>query len=99
MGTKIYDSCDDLLLRQIWAGTPFIVDAYTGSVGQARWYEMAAWLNERFGPQAFPWTDKKGRWFLGSATIHGWTWLGFDTQEALDEFAARWMTDETAVAG
>lgn len=99
MGTPLYDRLDQHHMRQVWEGTPFMVDAFTGSVGQPRWREMAAWLTEKFGPQAYPWGGKAGRWFLGTATIHGWTWLGFDTQEALDEFTARWVTDETAVAG
>lgn len=80
----------DGLMREVWGGTPWMVDAYDGPDHEPRRREMLEWCLERFGPEAWPLHGRPGRWHRGGATINGWTWFGFDTEEALAEFEAAW---------
>lgn len=80
------------LMRKVWSVTPWMVDAYTGSIAEERVRAMLCWCHEAFGDQASPIHDKAGRWQCGGATIYGWTWFGFSTREELEQFIARWPT-------
>lgn len=77
------------LMHYVWSVTPWIIDCYTGSINDERMREMRGWLRENMGPQAFPIHGKAGDWQYGSATIQGWTWVGFATEEQLSRFVER----------
>ncbi len=89
------------LMRKVWQGTPWIVDAYTGSIGNhGRYREIMDWCRERFGPESSPIHGNPGQWRSGSATVIGYTWMGFATKEMMDEFMQQWgdvPEEETAV--
>ena len=78
------------LMVKVWSGTPWMVDAFTGSVADTRDFEMRDWCYEHFGEQAWPIHGKPGDWHRGSATVFGRTWFGFATEEMLNQFAERW---------
>jgi hypothetical protein len=78
------------LMRQVWEGTPWMVDAFTDGTGSGRDREMRDWCREQFGPEAWPIHGRPGQWQRGSATINGWTWFGFATKAQMDQFIARW---------
>lgn len=84
------------LMRDVWAATPWMVDAFTGDYGRER--EILEWCYEQFGPQASQIHGKPGTWYRGSATVYGHTWFGFATAEQLARFAQRWPTPAGEVA-
>lgn len=98
MGSELYARMIELnadereriqaLMRKAWDATPWMLDAWTGD--QERLRAIREWCAERFGPEGWPLHDRPTRWFLGGATIGGWTWMGFDTEEAMREFEAAW---------
>jgi hypothetical protein len=82
------------LMAQVWSGTPWMVDAYTGSHDDPRQYEIIAWCREMFGPEAWPIHGKPGQWHRGGATIDGWNWIGFATESQMQQFLERWPAPE-----
>lgn len=74
------------LVEKVWSGTPWMVNAYTGSCGDDRDCEMRDWCFEHFGNEAWPIHGKPGKWHRSGATINGWTWFGFATQEMMRRF-------------
>lgn len=74
------------LMLKVWSPTPWMLNAFTGDEQKLR--DIREWCAERYGPEGWPIHDRPGRWYVGSATIHGWTWMGFDTEAAMNEFAA-----------
>lgn len=94
VGSPLYQrliaNSDDQLMREVWGGTPFMCGAYTGSIADDRDREISRWCLSEFGPEASPLHGIPGRWHRGSATVLGWTWMGFDTELAMEQFLARW---------
>lgn len=78
------------LMHKVWRGTPWMVNAYTGNVYDGREREVMEWCRENFGPEAWPIHGKPGEWHRGGATINGWTWMGFATEEMMNQFCERW---------
>lgn len=74
------------LMKKVWSVTPWMVDCYTGNIGSTTERDIREWLYNNVGDQAFPIHGRGGDWQFGSATIHGWTWVGFSSKELLDEF-------------
>ncbi|MCZ4284601.1 hypothetical protein O4H29_07100 [Marinobacter salarius] len=95
-GSDLYQrqiaECEDELMHKVWDNTPWMIDAYTGSISRdnERYQEIMEWCRDQFGPEAWPIHGKPGDWHCGGATVHGWTWLGFATKEMMDKFAAAW---------
>lgn len=84
-------NCDDELMHQVWDGTPWMVDAYTGSISnEGRYREMMEWCRDEFGPEAWPIHGKPGDWHCGGATVFGWTWMGFAAKDMMEKFIERW---------
>jgi len=83
-------------MQEVWQGTPWMVDAYTGSHDTGRRIEMMAWCREQFGPEAWPLHGRPGTWHGGGVTIHGWTWMGFATEAQLRLFLERWPAPDAA---
>ncbi len=88
---RVIAPSDDPLMHKVWQGTPWMLDAYTGSINSDRWHDVIEWCRENYGQEAWPIHDRPGRWHTGGATIHGWTWLGFATEEMMTAFAERWQ--------
>lgn len=83
------------LMRMVWEGTPWMVDAYTGGYGEnGRMRDMMRWCYDTFGDQASPIHGCPGTWQQGCATIYGWTWFGFASEVDMDRFMARWPAPE-----
>lgn len=78
------------LNHKVWDGTPWMVNAFTGPIVEDRMHEIISWCRERFGPEAWPIHGKPGNWHRGGATVQGWTWFGFATKEAMQQFEAEW---------
>ena len=94
-----YDYGDDKrrdLMREVWSATPWMVNAHTGGSldDPIREAEIHSWCTERFGPQHNPWSGPPGKWRRGSATICGWTWMGFATEEMMQQFMERWPDND-----
>lgn len=82
------------LQHTVWDGTPWMVDAFTGSIESDRDYEIRKWCNEEFGPEARPIHGIPGAWHRGVATVNGWTWIGFAEREMMERFVAAWPKPE-----
>ena len=98
-GTDLYRSAlefndDDperkALMAKVWRDTPWMVDAYTGSHDTDRRHDLMEWCREQFGPEAWPIHGHPGQWHSGGATVDGWTWMGFATEEQMCAFIERW---------
>lgn len=82
------------LMRKVWASTPWMVDAFTGPMSGERDRQMVEWCRDKFGDEAWPVHGRPGAWQRGGVTLYGWTWFGFDTEDKLDAFNARWAVAE-----
>lgn len=67
------------LMRAVWSNNRWIMNVFTGRCASERDYEIRQWLNDTFGRETWPFgeTPRPGRWMRGSATLDGWTWIGF----------------------
>ncbi len=105
-GTDLYRSAlafndDDperkALMAQVWRDTPWMVDAYTGSHDTDRRHDLMEWCREQFGPEAWPIHGHAGQWHSGGATVNGWTWMGFATEDQMRRFVERWPAPNVRV--
>lgn len=78
------------LMRKVWEPTPWMLDSFTGRCGEARERDILHWCYDTFGDQASPIHERAGVWQRGSATINGWTWFGFSTEQQMHLFATQW---------
>ena len=80
-------------LAEEWEPTPWIVDAYTGGHHNemGREYDISQWCIEHCGPESVPMRGQKGQWKRGGATIDGYTWMGFATEEMMQQFCEAWL--------
>ena len=79
------------LMRFVWQGFPWMVDAFTGSMMSDRDHEMREWLEKQLGQEASPTHGIEGRWQRGGATIYGWTWIGFVEEADMLAFQEQWQ--------
>ncbi|MGY4288875.1 hypothetical protein ACVWXO_008095 [Bradyrhizobium sp. LM2.7] len=84
------------LMREVWSGHPWMIDAYTGSYDSDRRRAVMGWCFDTFGDQASPIHARPGAWYQGSATINGWTWMGFTNEADMIRFTVRWPAPEGA---
>lgn len=98
VGTQIYkeflnypyvDARRRQLMAEVWGPTPWIVSAYTERSDGLRMRDMVVWLLEHFGPEMARW-HPAGMWQRGSVTMYGWTWIGFATEDMMQQFEAAW---------
>lgn len=87
------------LTAKVWRDTPWMVDAYTGSHETARRHELMEWCREHFGPEAWPIHGHPGQWHSGAATVYGWTWMGFATEDQMRRFMERWPAPNVELRG
>jgi hypothetical protein len=97
VGTPLYDRTMSFtyedeergaLMRKVWSGTPFMTNCNTGAGDDRRMDEIRMWCRERWGDEAWPIHGRPGRWYVGGATVFGWTWIGFESAAMLAEFEA-----------
>lgn len=74
------------IMRKVWSATPWMIDCFTDRVNSPRYRAIREWCSENIGPQAHPIHGVEGDWQDGSATVHGWTWIGFKSEEMLARF-------------
>lgn len=74
------------LMRKVWSVTPFMVDCLTGGPNDDSFRRIMQWCRDNIGAEAWPIHGREGEWQSGSATVFGWTWMGFRTEEQLDRF-------------
>jgi hypothetical protein len=84
------------LMRKVWSEHTWMVDAYTGgySTDRSREHSILTWCYENVGEQASPIHGRSGAWYRGSATIDGWTWMGFTNEADMLRFIERWPAPE-----
>jgi len=80
------------LQRKVWAPTPWMTDVYVGRWEDGRERQILEWCYETFGSESSPIHERIGRWHRGGATINGWTWFGFASEEDMQAFVAAWPT-------
>ena len=96
-----FDYGDDersALMLKVWSGTPWAVETWTGGIDNDQSREIMDWCRERWGDGALPIHGRPGRWYRGSATVHGWTFFGFETEAMMREFASEWKVRDEAEA-
>ena len=86
------------LMEKVWRGTPWMVNAFIGSISSERAESIRDWCRENFGDEAWPIHGKPGNWQFGSATIFGWEWIGFSEEAMLTSFMDRWRDHEWIAA-
>lgn len=87
---RVIAPTQDALMHKIWDAFPWMVDAFTGRFDDARYDQIGAWLHGRFGREASPIHGIDGKWQRGGATINGYTWIGFATEEMMTTFEKFW---------
>lgn len=80
----------EALTRKAWDPTPWVVDVFDGSPDDEERYTMMEWCTEHFGPESWPIHDRPAKWYRGGATVDGWTWYGFATEEMMNQFLEAW---------
>lgn len=82
------------LQHRVWDPVPWMIDVYVGrgSRNDDRYRDILEWCHENWGGQTNPYSDPPGagHWRAGHATVHGWNWFGFDTEQRMHEFRAVW---------
>lgn len=82
------------LTRQVWSGTPWMVSVFTGGLDASdptsRYRDIREWLYREMGDGSYPFEDapRYGRYWVGLATVVGWTWIGFAERADMDRFVA-----------
>lgn len=104
MSSELYkkqiENCNNELMHKVWDGTPWMVNAYTGSSSHdERYRQIMEWCRDKFGQKAWPIHGKPGKWHSGGATVRGWTWMGFATKEMMEEFLSNWPAPAEAMKG
>ena len=82
------------LARKVWDPTPWVIDVYTGAkndLGEgADERSIMSYCKENFGAESWPIHDRQGNWHRGGATVNGWTWFGFKTEDSMKKFIGDW---------
>lgn len=93
------DENGEELMRKVWEPTPWIVNVYTGpGHPDRRNQDMLEWCDKNLGEASYPIHGREGVWHQGSATVNGWTWFGFATEEMMNRFLEAWPTPLSAGA-
>lgn len=100
-GTSLYtrmcafdhgDAERNALMAHVWSSTPWMLNTKTGSMadpeGIVAWQRIRAWCENNIGDEAFPIHGRDGQWQFGGATVFGWTWVGFATEDQMRRFMA-----------
>ena len=82
------------LMRDVWGGTPWMIEVFTGSGRDERYSEIIQWCFDELGDEAHPFSGDSGAWRSGNATVCGWTWFGFDTEDRMTRFLDAWPQEK-----
>lgn len=80
---------------KVWGETPYMIDVFTGGTREeylTMQWEINDWCLENLGKSHYSIHDRVGVWQRGGATVDGWTWYGFKTEEMMNKFKAKWQT-------
>lgn len=78
------------LQRKVWSPTPWVVNVFEGRNDDMMYFEIGEWCRENIGPESSPIHEMQGEWRRGGATVDGWTWYGFATEEIMNRFLEAW---------
>ena len=81
------------LMGKVWSVTPWMVNARTGSPSDDTFRDIPAWCHRRCGCEAWPIHGLPGSWQFGSATIFGWTFVGFEKENDMAAFCDAWEVE------
>lgn len=108
MATELYqrviafdhgDASRNDVVRKVWDGTPWMIDVFTGKCGDELDRDMREWCMKNLGPEASPIHGQDGEWQRGYATINGWTWFGFKTEDQMMRFIERFPSTNKGDGG
>lgn len=78
------------LMHKVWDPTPWIINVETLSPsteeGIRRWDIMRDWLISNIGVESYTIHGYVGAWHRGGATVCGWTFFGFATEDMMHKF-------------
>lgn len=74
------------LMEKVWSVTPWAVNVMTGNIEGEDYRRVREWCRDNLGAEAWPIHGRPGCWQFGSATVHGETFIGFETEEMLAQF-------------
>ncbi len=81
------------LSYKVWSKTPWMVNAYIESPSNHdRHDKIMQWCYDNLGEQNFPFGKNPtlGKWRSGNAIVMGWGWMGFATEEMMNQFIEAW---------
>jgi hypothetical protein len=77
------------LSEEQWGPTPWMIDVFFGhsnSYDNTEEMKIKSWLYHNLGPESSPMHGKEGLWHRAHVTLHGWSWVGFKTEDLLRRF-------------
>ena len=82
------------LQHMVWDPTPWVIQVQLGDPVDTFEYsderEIMDYCLAQFGPESWPIHNKPAAWYRGGATVNGVTWLGFATEQMMQQFMADW---------
>lgn len=81
--------------HKVWDPTPWVINVKSGSPSNLEdetWGTMRNWLINNLGPESQPIFGIKGYWHRGSATVDGWTFIGFSSEALMISFMNKFPT-------
>lgn len=85
--------------HKVWDPTPWVINVKSGSEateeGIMLWQTMRNWLINNLGPESQPIFGIKGYWHRGSATVDGWTFIGFSSEALMISFMSAFQSHTT----
>lgn len=76
----------DVLMRKVWEPTPWVINVFEGSYDEYNFIDIIRWCCDNLGDESYPIHDKVGVWHRGGATVDGYTWYGFASEELMQRF-------------
>jgi hypothetical protein len=80
---------------KVWQPTPYMIDVFTGETREEYLImskKIHDWCLDNLGKSHYSICNKIGVWQRGGATVDGWTWYGFKTEEMMNKFKEVWQT-------
>lgn len=78
------------LAHKVWDPTPWVIDVFVGRHEEDTEHYIRQWCLNNFGKESWPIHDNPADWYRGGATVNGWTWFGFKTEEMMQRFIDAW---------
>lgn len=87
--TELHDNLDKTL-KMVWDDTPWMIDFHTDGINSERYDKIYTWLCDWYGRGRCPIGRNAGIWMMGSATVMGMTWIGFEREKDMETFLRVW---------